>query len=91
MLLWKYILSISGVVEVMITRTGNGDGDQPLRFRNQNYSTSLEEHSPVNTRVITVELENPPAGVSYSFASGNEAEGFSISGEGVLNICHFSF
>ena len=62
----------------MIARTGSGDGDQQLRFKNQNYSTSLHEHSPINTKVITVELENPQSGVTFSFASGNEAEGFNI-------------
>ena len=66
----------------MVTQTGSGDGDQILRFKNQNYSTTLEEHSPVNTQVLTVELENRPAGVTYSIASGNEAQGFHINNNG---------
>ena len=70
---------------MIVTRTGSGDGDQTLRFRNQNYSTTLGEHAPVNTQVITVELENPPAGVTYSIASGNEAQGFRIDNNGKLN------
>lgn len=79
-------LSTTGVVEVMISRAGSGDGDQQLRFRNQNYSTSLEEHSPVNTRVITLELENSPTDVTFSFASGNEAEGFYINNNGLITV-----
>ena len=73
-----------GVVEVMVTRTGSGDGGQVLRFRNQNYSTTLEEHAAINTRVITVELENPPAEVTYSIASGNVAQALYINNNGKL-------
>ena len=68
----------------MVTRTGSGDGGQVLRFRNQNYSTTLEEHAAINTRVITVELENPPAEVTYSIASGNEAQALYINNNGKL-------
>ena len=75
------LMYIPGIVEITV---GGSSGSQTLQFKNQNYSTSLHEHSGVGSRVLTVELLNPTSGVSFSFASGNEGIAYRISSEGML-------
>lgn len=72
----------SGVVEITV---GTGGGNS-LLFKNQNYTATLHEHAPVGTRVITVELQNQPSDVTFSFASGNDDNAFTINTAGMVKI-----
>ena len=68
----------TGVVEITV---GTG-GTNNLVFKNQNYSTSIHEQARYGTQVIRVELENQPAVVTFSFASGNDDNAFTINSLG---------
>ncbi|KAL4230834.1 condensed mesenchymal cell proliferation [Mactra antiquata] len=75
-------ISSTGVVEITV---GSASGNM-LQFENQNYSTSLHENSAVGSRVITVELENSPSGVTFSFAGGNYGDAFHIDTSGLITV-----
>lgn len=59
-----------------------------LRFKQQQYTTSLNEHSPQTSEVQTVEAEHYGGGlggtITYSIVSGNEGQTFSINSQGRL-------
>ncbi|VDH90723.1 protocadherin-16/23 [Mytilus galloprovincialis] len=61
-----------------------------LRFKQQQYTTSLNEHSPQTSEVQTVEAEHYGGGlggtITYSIVSGNEGQTFSINSQGVISV-----
>lgn len=60
-----------------------GPIEHTLQFKNDNYSTSIQEHAVEGTEVIQVALHSPPSGgVTYSFASGNHDNAFTIDNNG---------
>ena len=69
---------IPGLVEI---RVGNAAGYATLTFDRDEYSTDLQENAAVNTPVLRVRARHPntpTAAISYTFASGNEADIFNI-------------
>ncbi len=69
---------ILGLVEIKV---GNAPGVGTLRFANLTYNVQIDENSGQGTYVTTVQarfVSGGPGTISYSFASGNEDETFSI-------------
>ncbi len=62
-------------------KVGNAPGVGTLRFANLTYNVQIDENSGQGTYVTTVQarfVSGGPGTISYSFASGNEDETFSI-------------
>ena len=76
--LYKTSVSIFlGVVEISVGEVNNN-----LQFKNSNYSTKIQEHADLYTRVIQVELTSSPNPITFNFASGNQNGAFAINNNG---------
>ena len=67
-----------GLVEI---RVGNAAGYATLIFDREEYNVNLQENAAIDTEVLRVNARHPntpTAAISYTFASGNEADIFSI-------------
>ncbi|XP_052077487.1 protein dachsous-like [Mytilus californianus] len=78
--------SSTGVVLVTV----GSQSTSGLRFKQQQYTTSLNEHSPQTSEVQRVEAEHYGGGlggtITYSIVSGNEGQTFNINSQGVISV-----